>query len=66
MLERMRDPSGGIVGEAQAADLAAGKDAEFAWVAESERDVLIGLIKTGELKLESLKGWRTDISAADL
>ncbi len=63
---RARDPSGGLAGAAAAAAAAAGKDADFEWVEASERDVLVDLIKRGELALESLRGWRSDISAADV
>lgn len=60
------DPSGGFAGAAAAADAAAGKDAAFNWVADSDRDVLINLIQTGQLSLENLRGWRSDIAASDI
>lgn len=61
-----KDPSGGIAGAAAAADKASGKDAAFEWVADSERDVLLNLLSTGQLQIENLRGWRSDITAADI
>ena len=65
-LEYGKDPSGGITGAAEKAATAMGKDKEYEWVEASDRDVIVELIKTGELLLKHVLPWRSDISAADV
>lgn len=41
-------------------------DPEFQWVESSERDVVIGCIKSGEVPLAKVLEWRDDITATDV
>ena len=58
-------PATGLVAEAAAAQAEAGRDAEFSWVEDSEKEVLVELLKKGELDFAKVQPWRTDIVEAD-
>ena len=48
------------------AEAEAGKDPEFSWVEDSEKEILLGMLKRGELDLEKVRPWRADISEEDI
>jgi hypothetical protein len=55
----------GLAAQAAAAQVEAGRDPEFAWVEDSEKEVLLELLKKGEVPWEKVQPWRTDIKEAD-
>jgi hypothetical protein len=55
----------GLAAQAAAAQADAGRDPDFSWLEDSERDVLVELLKKGEVPWEKVKPWRADIGEAD-
>ena len=59
------EPATGLVAEAAAAAAEAGRDAEFSWVEDSEREVVVELLRTGGIAFDKVQPWRKDIVEAD-
>jgi hypothetical protein len=54
-----------LAGQHAAQMAEAGKEPEDEWIKDSEREVLLGLLKSKELTFEKVKAWRSDIEEAD-
>jgi hypothetical protein len=59
------EPAEGLVAEAAAAAKAAGREEEFKWLEESDKETVVDLCKKGEVPWAQAKAWRTDITEAD-
>ena len=59
------EPAVGLAAEAAAVQAEAGRDPELAWTEQSERDVLIDLLKTKQLDFAKVQPWRPDIKEGD-
>lgn len=55
----------GLAAQAAAAQAEAGRDPEFGWVEDSEKEVLLELLKKGDVPWEKVQPWRADIEEAD-
>ncbi len=61
-----KEDAGNIAVMHAKAEAEAGKDPEFSWVEDSEKEILLGMLKRGELDLEKVRPWRADISEEDI
>lgn len=59
------EPAKGLVAEAAAAQAEAGRDAEFSWLEDSEREVVVELLKKNEVPIAQVMAWRKDIEEKD-
>ena len=64
-LKGLGKPQEGFVAAHAAAEAAAGKDESFSWLADSEKDVVLEMVKKGDCPKAQAIAWHPDISEAD-
>ena len=64
-LRGLGKPQEGFVAAHKAAEAAAGKDESFSWLADSEKDVVLDMVKKGDVPQAQAIAWHPEISEAD-